>query len=141
MHSMFAWKTRHARTEVSNFVQLMRQTDRTDVLAGQQLQSELNAFIRLEAEKNYVDGANDSLLFQMLPVEVRQNIWSYLVVVPESVHVFPVKRNVRQGFRLSRCGDDSMNLRNGWCECNSDGITQNATPPSYLDTEMLLVSD
>ena len=119
---------------------LLRKGDKLDYFASQQLQAELNESIQLEESKNYVDGVTDSLLFQKLPAEIRHYIWSYLVVVPESIHVFPVKRNVKQGFRLSRCGDACMNLTNGWCECNSDGLIQNPNPPAYLDTELLLVS-
>lgn len=118
---------------------LLRKGDKLDYLAAQQLQRELNDSVQSEACSNYIDGVQESLLFQKLPPEIRQHIWSYLVVVPESIHVYPVKRNVKQGFRLSRCGDACMNLTNGWCECNNDGLIQNPTPPAYLDTELLLV--
>ncbi len=118
---------------------LLRSGDKLDYLAAQQAQRELNQSIQLEACRVYVDGVKESLLFQKLPLEIRQYIWNYLVVVPESIHVYPVKRNVKQGFRLSRCGDACMNLTNGWCDCNSDGLIQNPTSPAYLDTELLLV--
>jgi 2EXR family len=129
-----------SESEIRLLRTFLRGGDTEECLANDQLQRELDQTVKYEASLKYVDGVNQSPLFQRLPMEIRHQIWSYLVVVPESIHVYPVKRNVKQGFRLSRCGDVCMNLRNGWCECNNDGISANPNPPVYLDTESLLVS-
>ena len=120
------------------FMSLLRGGDKLEYFANEQLQRELDQHLAQEADAKYIDGVRDSSLFQSLPLEVRQHIWSYLVVVPESIHVYPVKRNIKQGFRLSRCGDTCINLTNGWCDCNSDVYPN---PPAYLDTELLLVRE
>jgi hypothetical protein len=107
--------------------------------AGKQLQRELDETVKREADENYVDGINKSLLFQMIPTEIRHHIWSYLVVVPENIHIYTVKSNVKQGFRLSRCGDAYLSLKNGWCDCSGVSLRPNPTQPAFLDTELLLV--
>lgn len=126
-------------TDFKLFMSLIRGCDKLEMLANEQLQRDLNDSIEREAAAKYIDGVENSPLFQKLPMEIRTHIWSYLVVVPESIHVYPVKQNVKQGFRLSRCGESAINLNNGWCNCSGDGLSANATPPVYLDTELLLV--
>jgi hypothetical protein len=120
-------------------VSLLRGGDKEEMLANEQLQRELTEYVERDEAAKYVDGVTNSPLFQKLPMEIRTHIWSYLVVVPESIHIYPVKQNVKQGFRLSRCGEAAINLNNGWCNCSGDGLSANATPPVYLDTELLLV--
>ena len=127
--------------DFNKFLSLLRGRNELDDLAEEQLRRELNDAVELEVSKKYVDGVKSSSLYQKLPQEIRQLIWSFVVVVPESIHVFPVKGNTRHGFRLSRCGDAYVNLANGWCECDSDRpfANPNLNPPAYLDTELLLV--
>jgi hypothetical protein len=126
-------------TDFKLIMSLIRGCDKLEMLANEQLQRELTENVEREEAAKYVDGVTNSPLFQKLPMEIRTHIWSYLVVVPESIHIYPVKQNVKQGFRLSRCGEAAINLNNGWCNCSGDGLSANATPPVYLDTELLLV--
>jgi hypothetical protein len=111
--------------------------DELDLLANRQLERGLNKSVQREAE---ADGVNQLLLLQYLPLEVRQHIWSYLVVVPERIRIYSVKGSFKQGFRLGQCGDARTNLTSGRCVCNSGGLPTTPNSPAYLDTELLLVS-
>lgn len=110
-------------------------------LASAQLQRELEESIVRDATPPQ-DGTAESPLYTKLPAEIRLQIFSYLIVVPESIHLHPVKGNARLGFRLSRCGDGLMNFDTGHCGCQ-DGLIYGqppANPPAFLDSELLLVS-
>lgn len=114
---------------------------KVETLVNNQLQRELDDAVMRE----YMpapDGIDESPLYTILPPEVRLHIFSFLVVVPESIHLHPVKGNARLGFRLSRCSESLMDFSSGKCNCQRGLMLRqpNVTPPPFLDTELLLIS-
>lgn len=115
---------------------------RVDVLARDQLHRELDEEVMRNYSPQKPDGTIDCPLYTKLPTEVRHHIFSFLVKVPESIHLHPVKGNSKLGFRLSRCGEQSIDLRTGKCRCERglSYIHPPPAPPAFLDTELLLLS-
>ena len=114
----------------------LHQEDLIDERLSKQLHNELIATVRRP------DGVEKSPLYHSLPAEIRTEIFSYLVVVPEQIHVFAPHDNDQHGYRLSLCGDDSVDMDYGRCRCEngrpSYGSAQ-AQTPEFLDTALLLV--
>ena len=119
--------------QMATFMRALRKETAENELASKQLQRELEQQVKLENAKP--DGVLQSLLYTKLPPEVRHHVYSYLCVVPESIHIYPVKGNSDQGFRLSRCGESRLNDECGWCNCDTPG----QTPPAFFETQLLLV--
>lgn len=119
--------------QMASFMRALRKENADNELASRQLQRELEQQVKLENAKP--DGVLQSLLYTKLPPEVRHHVFSYLCIVPESIHIYPVKGNSDQGFRLSRCGESRLNDECGWCNCDTPG----QTPPAFFDTQLLLV--
>ncbi|ETN37796.1 uncharacterized protein HMPREF1541_07419 [Cyphellophora europaea CBS 101466] len=113
-----------------------------DRLVSDQLQRELKESLVRDAQPA-IDGIGNCPLYTKLPTEVRQHIFRYLVEAPESIHLHPVKGNVKLGFRLSRCGDAMLNMDSGHCNCErgfSFRVQAADNPPPFLQTELLLLS-
>ena len=126
-------------SDMNLLLKYLRREDDEGRQAAAQLHQELQHHVDVECKDVLHEGVKDCPLYTMLPSEIRHHIFSYLVCVPECIHIFPVKGNPRLGFRLSRCEDSILNLDSGTCNCES-GFSPPANPPAYLDTALMLVS-
>ena len=112
-----------------------------ETMVNDQLQRELDDAVMRDYQP-LPSGIADCPLYTILPAEIRYQIFSHLVVVPESIHLHPVKGNARLGFRLSRCPESSLDFESGKCNCQRGLSLGHAsiTAPEFLDTELLLLS-
>lgn len=121
-----------------NIYELMREIEQ-EVRVQQAVDQQLEAELQAEIYRDHRDGTENSVLFQMLPAEIRSHIFSYVVAVEQSVHVFPPKGNESHGFRLSLCDESSYDLESGCCRC--DGIRPNqSVRPEFFNNAIFLVS-
>ena len=105
-------------------------------ISCRQLEAELQA----EANRNHKDGTDSSLLFQMLPPEIRAHIFSYVVTADKSVHVFPPKGNESHGYRLSLCDESNYDFDLGHCKCDDSRPRGNTITPNFFFNAIFLVS-
>ena len=110
---------------------------REDLLSEQlskQLHNELFATMRKP------EGTENSPMYYKLPAEIRAEIFSYLVVVPDQIHVFAPHDNDQHGYRLSLCGENAVDQDYGRCRCeNGRPFPNTHHTPEFLDTALLLV--
>ena len=112
----------------------LHQEDLLDERLSKQLHHELFATMRKP------DGVENSPLYYSLPPEIRAEIFSYLMVVPDQIHVFAPHDNDQHGYRLSLCGNDAVDLDYGRCRCaNGSSFSNTVQTPDFLDTALLLV--
>lgn len=112
----------------------LHQEDLLDERLSKQLHNELFATMRKP------DGVEKSPLYYALPAEIRAEIFSYLVVVPDQIHVFAPHDNDQHGYRLSLCGEGAVDQDYGRCRCeNGRPFSTVVTMPEFLDTALLLV--
>jgi hypothetical protein len=128
-------------SDFDRLVRYLRREDQGDRDASLQLQRELQDHVDREQKTLLHKGVRQCPLYTLLHSEIRHHIFSYIVKVPEAIHVYPVKGNPRLGYRLSRCPDALMSADSGICNCESSFSFRPPTPPpAYFDTELLLVS-
>lgn len=114
----------------------LHQGDLLDERLSKQLHNELLATMRKP------DGTEQSAFYYTLPAEIRAEIFSYLVVVPDQIHVFAPHDNDQHGYRLSLCGESAMDQDFGRCSCENGrpfSLTVPTYTPDFLDTALLLV--
>lgn len=104
-------------------------------LLDRQLDAELQNYIY----QDHKDGTAESLMYQKLPPEIRSQIYSHVVAVDQSVHVFPPKGNEKHGFRLSLCEESSYDFELGNCRCDENRIGR-TTQPEFFHNALFLVS-
>lgn len=90
--------------------------------------------------RDHKDGTSSSLLFQMLPTELRSHIFSYCVATEQSVHVVPPKGNEYHGFRLSLCDETTYDLELGICRCNDSSRAGQTVTSEHFNNALFLVS-
>ena len=130
-----AMSEEHQRMLIQAADELHRE-DLLDDHLSKQLHNELLATMRKP------DGTEDSPLYYTLPAEIRAEIFSHLVVVPDQIHVFAPHDNDQHGYRLSLCGESAMDQDFGKCGCENGrpfSLNVQTFVPEFLDTALLLV--
>jgi len=82
-----------------------------EIALDRALSSQLHGELQQYLSHNNIpekSGVDQSLLYERLPAEIRHEIYSYVVVAPQSIHIFPPKGNERLGYRLSLCEESTM---------------------------------
>lgn len=100
---------------------------------------QLEEEIMIDIARHRVDGTTGSFLYQKLPPEIRHNIFSHLVAVDQSVHVFAPRGNENHGFRLSLCDESNYDFEMGSCKCE-ESRTRARIRPDFFDNAIFLVS-
>jgi len=100
---------------------------------------QLGEDLMIDIARHHLDGTADSLLFQKLPPEIRHNIFSHLVAVDQSVHVFAPRGNENHGFRLSLCEETNYDFEMGSCKCE-ESRTRARVQPVFFHNAIFLVS-
>ncbi|KAK5072353.1 hypothetical protein LTR70_010470 [Exophiala xenobiotica] len=101
-----------------------------------QLQAELQADIY----RDHQEGTTNSVLFQMLPPEIRHQIFAHVVSAGQSIHVFPPKGNETHGYRLSLCDESSYDFELGHCKCDEGRYRSNSVRSDFFNNALFLVS-
>lgn len=99
---------------------------------------QLNLELQAEVHRGRKNGTAHSLLYQMLPPEIRHQIYAHVVAADQSVHVFPPKGNEKHGYRLSLCDESTYDFQLGHCNCE-DG-RHGRVQSSFFNTAIFLVS-
>ena len=103
------------------------------------IDKQLEAELQFEIYRDHKDGTKDSLLYERLPLELRQQVFSHVVAAEQSIHVFPPKGNESHGFRLSLCDESNYDFDLGSCRCEDSRQGRNATS-DFCNNALFLVS-
>ena len=123
--------------------------DQEDIRIDQQAE-ELDQIIHedidvgiMEAEE-FNQAVKDSrcLFMEILPLEIRQEIFSYVVCVDQSFHSYSFRDGCAELFRLSLCKESSFDFSNGHCSCPSRSrYNANVSPkPEHFHNTLFMVS-
>lgn len=100
--------------------------------------------VRIMETEEFDQAIKDSrcLFMEILPLEIRQEIFSYVVCVDQSVHLYSFWDGCAELFRLSLCKDSSFDFSNGHCNCPSRSrYNANVSPkPKYFHNALFMVS-
>lgn len=110
-----------------------------EVRIQQAVDRQLEADLQADIYRDHKDGTQSSPFYQMLPLEVRSQVFAYVVGVEQSVHVFPPKGNESHGFRLSLCDESSYDFELGSCRCD-DSRAGRSIQSEFFNNALFLVS-
>lgn len=110
-----------------------------EVRVQQSVDQQLEAELQADIYRDHRDGTQDSLFYQKCPPEVRSLIFSHVVAMEQSVHVFPPKGNESHGFRLSLCDESSYDFDLGNCRCEDSRAGRNVHS-EFFNNALFLVS-
>ena len=111
----------------------------TETRTQQELDHQLESGLQYRIRQDHVNGALDSILYQKLPAEIRQQIFTHMVQAEHSIHVFPPKGNENHGFRLSLCEEASYDFDLGTCRCD-DSRSGRTIRSEFFNNALFLVS-
>lgn len=110
-----------------------------EVRIQQAVDQQLEAELQADIYRDHKDGTHDSFFYHKFPLEIRTLIFSHVVAMEQSIHVFPPKGNESHGFRLSLCDESSYDFDLGNCRCEDSRAGRNGHS-EFFNNALFLVS-